>query len=119
MLLLFNEEACRFESLVGGKGSSLALLSSYKDIPFECVVPKGFCLTVSAWKRQINENKDLLLPLKALKEVGKGVLDGQLEEYCREASVLVATAPVDSLIQDCIIEALNVSILRSYLFQLE
>jgi len=107
IVLLFNEEACRFERLVGGKGSSLALLSSYKEMPAECGVPQGFCITVNAWKRQINDNKDLLLPLKALRDVGKGVIDGGLEEYCREASILIASAPVDHHVQDCIREALQ------------
>ena len=79
-------------------------------MPAECGVPRGFCITVNAWKRQINDNKDLLLPLKALRDVGKGIIDGGLEEYCREASILIASAPVDHHVQDCIREALQVNI---------
>ena len=113
IVLLFGEEACRYESLVGGKGSSLALLSTAAEGgPVDFTVPQGFCLTVNAWNRQMNENKDLLMQLKELRDVGKGVIDGRLEECCQEASDLLAVTPVDSFVQDCIREALQVNIFQ-------
>ena len=110
LVLLFSEEACQYESLVGGKGSSLALMSSAsKRMSVDCTVPSGFCLTVNAWKRQIDENKDLLLKLNELQEVAKGLVQGSLEETCKETSAALASAPVDSFVRDCIREALQVN----------
>lgn len=109
VVLLFNEEACRYEHLVGGKGCSLALLSaSSKSMPIECTVPQGFCITVNAWKRQIDGNEDVQLKLDHLDQAGRGVIQGQLEEYCEEASNLLAATPVDSFIQDSVRDALHV-----------
>ena len=111
LVVLFNEEACRYESLVGGKGASLALLSSnLKSMPIECNVPQGFCVTVHAWKKQIDGNKDVQLKLDELDQVGRGVLQGPLGEHCQEASDLLAAAPVDPFIQDSIRQALHVNI---------
>jgi len=108
LVVLFNEEACRYESLVGGKGASLALLSTnLKSMPIECNVPQGFCVTVHAWKKQIDGNKDVQLKLDELDQVGRGVLQGPLGEHCQEASDLLAAAPVDPFIQDSIRQALH------------
>lgn len=110
LVLLFNEEACRFDSLVGGKGSSLALLSSnVKDMPVECKVPIGFCVTVNAWNAQIKGNKKLQLAFNKLQDVAKGIVDGQLQDCCTEACKQLSSAPVDSNVQDCIREALQVN----------
>lgn len=113
VVLLFNEEACQFDELVGGKGSSLALMScNSSKMPIDCTVPSGFCLTVNAWKRQVDGNEGVLLKLKELEDVGKGLIQGQLENSCKEASALLASAPVDSYIQDCLREALQVTTFR-------
>lgn len=111
VVLFFNQEACRYQSLVGGKGSSLALLSAnWKSLPIDCTVPRGFCLTVNAWQRQINSNKDVLFKLEELNNVGRGRVEGRLEERCEEASNLLAVTSVDSFIQDSVREALHVNI---------
>ena len=107
-VLMFHEEACRFESLVGGKGSSLALLSNHGSADVKFTVPAGFCLTVSAWNRQIAANEDIQNALKQVEKVAKGVVEGKMEESCERVSKLIASAPVDSMIQDCIREALQV-----------
>ena len=112
LVLFFGEEACRYESLVGGKGSSLALLSaSCGRMPADCTVPQGFCLSVNAWKRQIDHSKDVLSQLQELKEAATNpnAIKGQLEESCRKASQALAAAPVDSFIRDCVREALHVN----------
>lgn len=109
LVLLFDEEACRFDSLVGGKGSSLALLSSdLKKVPVECKVPAGFCVTVNAWKAQLKNNEEVGAVFKHLEDVATGVVEGKLEESCAQAEKLVSSVPVDALLQDCIREALQV-----------
>ncbi|XP_045028647.1 putative phosphoenolpyruvate synthase [Daphnia magna] len=108
LVLLFEEEACRFDSLVGGKGSSLALLSSdLKKFPVECKVPAGFCVTVNAWKAQLKNNEEVGAVFKHLEDVATGVVEGKLEESCAQAEKLVSSVPVDALLQDCIREALQ------------
>ncbi|KAI9559139.1 hypothetical protein GHT06_015928 [Daphnia sinensis] len=108
LVLLFNEEACRFDGLVGGKGSSLALLSSdIKKVPVECKVPAGFCVTVNAWKAQLKNNEQVAAVFKQLEDVATGVVEGKLEDCCAQAEKLVSSVPVDSLLQDCIREALQ------------
>jgi hypothetical protein len=110
LVLLFNEEACRFESLVGGKGSSLALLSSNsRKAPVVCQVPAGFCVTVNAWKAQTQNNRDIEEVFLQLEDVATGVVKGKLEDFCIKAENLVASLPVNTFVQDCIKEALQVN----------
>ena len=110
LVLLFNEEACRFESLVGGKGSSLALLSSNsRKAPVVCQVPAGFCVTVNAWKAQTQNNRDIEEVFLQLEDVATGVVKGKLEEFCIKAENLVASLSVNTFVQDCIKEALQVN----------
>ena len=116
LVLLFNEESCQFDGLVGSKGSSLALLTSHLDqMPVDCSVPPGFCLTVNAWKRQIGGNEELHLLLKKLKDIASGIIEGQLESCCQQASRLLASASVDPFVQDCVKEALHV--IRHFYYQ--
>jgi phosphoenolpyruvate synthase/pyruvate phosphate dikinase len=111
LVLLFNEEACRFESLVGGKGSSLALLSSNsRKAPVGCQIPAGFCVTVNAWKCQTKSSEDIGAVFKQLEDVATKVVEGNLEECCTKAEKLVASLPVDAFVQDCVKEALQVNL---------
>lgn len=116
-ILLFSDEACSFERLVGGKGSSLGLL--YRAVhspPVPCRVPAGFCVTVSAWKTQTHANKDLQNIFEQYLQIAKRqVEDNQLQEWCIKASEILKTTPVVPLIQDCIREALMVFLEIAYL----
>ena len=109
LVLMFDEEACRFDSLVGGKGSSLALLSTnVKSFPVVCNVPPGFCVTVNAWKSQTKNNQEIVAVFKQLEDVATGVVEGKLEDICTKAAKLLSSAAVDPFIQDCIREAMQV-----------
>ncbi|KAG1682232.1 putative phosphoenolpyruvate synthase [Nymphon striatum] len=55
-ILEFSEEYCQSSKLVGGKGSSLAML---KQIKSDFLVPDGFCITVSANNKHVLENEQL------------------------------------------------------------
>jgi hypothetical protein len=46
---------------------------------------------------------------KKLEDVATGVVEGKLEECCIKAEELVASLPVDTFVQDCIREALQVN----------
>lgn len=51
----FSDSICRNPDVTGGKGSSLAVLTSLKDSQFE--VPVGFCITTNAFNKHLMENK--------------------------------------------------------------
>ena len=109
LVLMFDEEACRFDSLVGGKGSSLALLSTnVKSFPVACNVPSGFCVTVNAWKSQTKNNQEIVAVFKQMEDVATGVVEGKLEDVCTKAAKLMSSVAVDPFIQDCIREAMQV-----------
>lgn len=87
---------------MGGKGSSLALLSTtVGSSPVPCSVPAGFCLTVGAWKAQTRGNEELQDLFKQVQSLEN------LEDACSRASKLLGETPVIPFIQDCIKEALN------------
>ena len=56
-VVYFNDGKCQNENIVGGKGFSLAMLTSVIDTDF--VVPKGFCVTVFALELQLHRHKEL------------------------------------------------------------
>lgn len=107
LVLLFNEEACRFDELVGGKGASLAVLSS-NDLPIECTVPLGFCVTANAWRTQTSHDEALMNLFKKLEDVAKGTAEGDLKESCDEASNYLLKVPINPFVKDCVKEALQV-----------
>lgn len=109
LVLTFGEEACRFESLVGGKGASLALLSSnIQSAPVSSTVPAGFCVTLGAWNLQTSKREELQAKFKSLEQVANGVVEGKLEDLCSRASQLIAESPVDIAIQRAIRDSLKV-----------
>lgn len=109
LVLLFNEEACRFDGLVGGKGASLAVLSSnVQSSPVNCSVPLGFCVTANAWKTQTASDEKLQSLFKRLEDAAKEPVDGNLKESCDEAVKYLSSVPINSFVKDCVREALQV-----------
>ncbi len=73
--------------IAGGKGASLALLSSINASNFdekieEFVVPQGFVVSVSAFNLQVARNSNLKKLITNVRDVAYGNLDGQLQDYC-------------------------------------
>lgn len=110
LVLMFNEEACKFESLVGGKGSSLAVLSTLmtenQAITFS--VPQGFCVAVKAWNVQTRDNGAIQSALEQVEKAATDTAKSHLEEACQRATSLIRSKPVDAIIQDCIRASLEV-----------
>ncbi|XP_060534169.1 prodigiosin synthesizing transferase PigC-like isoform X2 [Cylas formicarius] len=77
-----KSEEARILELTGGKGNSLALLSSLESDEFS--VPDGFVVTVNAFRRQLEVTPKLQTLLTALDEVFCGRKDGVPEEACQE-----------------------------------
>lgn len=84
---MFGEDEARSVLIAGGKGASLALLSSIqisnvdeKDVEF--VVPRGFVVSVSAFDLQVGRNSNLRGLIKSVKDVAYGIEDGKLQDIC-------------------------------------
>lgn len=106
-VLHFGDEKCRNENIVGGKGFSLATLTSIEDTDvrsdsnftsvysdplaylnsrpcLQFIVPGGFCVTVFAFELQLHTHKALQKMINDIEDVSVGKKDGDLQEYCEE-----------------------------------
>lgn len=84
---MFGEDEARSVLIAGGKGASLALLSSVQisnvDEKYaEFVVPQGFVVSVSAFDLQVGRNANLQSLIKSVKDVAYGIEDGKLQDIC-------------------------------------
>lgn len=87
LTVMFSEDEAKSLLVSGGKGASLALLSSIqianfdeKDVAF--VVPQGFIVSVSAFDLQVGRNPNLSKLIKSIKDVAYGITDGKLQDVC-------------------------------------
>lgn len=83
----FSEKEARSVLVAGGKGASLALLSSIRQTDFdgtavEFKVPQGFIVSVSAFDLQVGRNPNLDKQIKSVKDVAYGIVDGKLQDIC-------------------------------------
>lgn len=82
----FSEKEARSDLIAGGKGASLALLTSInseaneKDEQF--VVPQGFVVSVSSFDLQVGRNSNLEKLIKSVKDVAYGIVEGELRDAC-------------------------------------
>lgn len=84
---MFGEKEARSVSIAGGKGASLALLSSIKESHFDEIsvnflVPQGFIVSVSAFDLQVGRNSILDKLIKGVRGVAYGTVDGKLQDVC-------------------------------------
>ncbi|KAJ6633279.1 putative phosphoenolpyruvate synthase, partial [Pseudolycoriella hygida] len=102
MTLMFDEKEARSVLIAGGKGASLALLSSIKDTNEkgnDFVVPKGFIVSVSAYNLQVGRNSSLGKLVRSIRDVAYGNTDGNLQDACdRTIAEFQAIALEDEII---------------------
>ncbi|XP_064640446.1 rifampicin phosphotransferase-like [Lineus longissimus] len=79
LVVAFKDKACQSSELVGGKGSSLAMLTSLGD---EVKVPTGFCVTLTAFKMQLERNPQLQTAVTKLEHIACGKVIGNLKQEC-------------------------------------
>ncbi|KAG1714563.1 putative phosphoenolpyruvate synthase [Nymphon striatum] len=84
-ILEFSEKSCKSSKLVGGKGSSLAMLRQIKS---DFKVPEGFCITVAANHRHIEEKENLKKAIKRISDVCCGKIESKTEEECKSLGKL-------------------------------
>ena len=73
LAVTFDETECQRQSLVGGKGSQLAIVRSF-DI---CDVPNGFCLTTNAYMQHLESNPKLKA---VVEQISNCIKFGKLEQ---------------------------------------
>ncbi|KAG1649799.1 hypothetical protein GQR58_028618 [Nymphon striatum] len=80
-VLLFTDSACTNSALTGGKGSSLAILSSISEELF--VVPQGFCITISAYDDHLQNNPNIVSVIKDVTDVCRGQIEGDIQQLSK------------------------------------
>ncbi|XP_022901029.2 rifampicin phosphotransferase-like [Onthophagus taurus] len=83
---------CLDGALTGGKGNSLALLSTI--ISNEFTVPPGFVVTTTCFRKFLAENLNLTESIKTLEEVCCGVIEGNPEDVCKNTVELFKDARI-------------------------
>ncbi|CAL7941056.1 unnamed protein product [Xylocopa violacea] len=101
----FDDRKCQNENIVGGKGFSLAMLTSIKDADF--AVPKGFCVTVFALELQLHTYKELQNAINDIENVCVGKKEGDLQKYCDEAMRIIESTPIVNVVKDAILLAIE------------
>ncbi|XP_078047506.1 rifampicin phosphotransferase-like isoform X2 [Augochlora pura] len=104
-VVFFDNVKCQNENITGGKGFSLATLTSIKNADF--IVPKGFCITVFGLELQLHANKELQKVIDDIEHVNVGKKAGDLQKYCDTAVRVIKSIPVVDEVWESIIEALN------------
>lgn len=101
----FTDKQCQNESLVGGKGYSLAFLTSIVTDDF--TIPQGFCVTKFALEWQLQHHKQIQEMITDIEDISRGKKDGNLQNYCEKVSYIIQNTPVDKQIEKAILEALE------------
>ncbi|XP_046747290.1 uncharacterized phosphotransferase YvkC-like isoform X2 [Diprion similis] len=96
----FKDRICQSETVVGGKGSSIALLTSIPHKEF--IVPSGFCITTAALNLHIEKNEALANAVTYVKNVSAGILKADLKVACEKAVELFEQTPILEPIQAAI-----------------
>ncbi|KDR08398.1 Putative phosphoenolpyruvate synthase [Zootermopsis nevadensis] len=91
----FKDRECGISTLVGGKGSALALLTSLEENRLSAVIPPGFCVTVVALEIQMQEISQLQDALTALQHVSSTSTElDVIQEQCNKTVTLFESTAV-------------------------
>ncbi|XP_017878509.1 uncharacterized protein LOC108624053 isoform X2 [Ceratina calcarata] len=101
----FDDGKCQNESIVGGKGLSLAMLTSIKNADF--TVPEGFCVTTFALELQLRAHEKLKRIIDDIESVSVGKKDGDFEKHCEDAMRVVESTPIVEEVKNAIIQAIE------------
>ncbi|EFN79325.1 Probable phosphoenolpyruvate synthase [Harpegnathos saltator] len=108
-VLHFADKQCQNESVVGGKGCSLAILTSIKTDDF--VIPRGFCVTNFALERQLEHDKQLRDMITDIVDVGctigRNKKEEDLKNCCEKTVSVVQNTPVEEHVKQAILDALK------------
>ncbi|CAG2058331.1 unnamed protein product [Timema podura] len=100
----FTDRECQSSDIVGGKGSSLALLSTLQH---QVLVPPGLCLTVAAFQTQLEECSQLQKEITTLEKIVQGKLSGDLKQQCEKTVSLFGLTPVCGSVEAALVTLLG------------
>ncbi|KAL0121697.1 hypothetical protein PUN28_006885 [Cardiocondyla obscurior] len=104
-ILHFADKQCQNEDIVGGKGYSLAILTSILTDNF--AVPQGFCVTSLALERQLQHFEQLQSLITDIIDISCGKKKDNLENCCQKAVSIIRSTPVKEEIADAILHSLK------------
>ncbi|XP_012227531.1 rifampicin phosphotransferase-like [Linepithema humile] len=104
-ILHFTDKQCQNENVVGGKGYSLAVLTSIVTDDF--AVPEGFCITSLALERQLQHHQQLQDSIADIVDISCGRKKEDLRSYCEKAVSIIQSTPVEEEIVKVILEGLE------------
>ncbi|GAB6030504.1 hypothetical protein CHUAL_007366 [Chamberlinius hualienensis] len=102
----FSEENCKSSQIVGGKGSSLALMSSLDSQLKNFSIPDGFCLTKTAFDLHLKNNSHLNNSIAQLKYTA-GHNHGSLEDECKNMYAAVIATVLSEILKTTIVTKLE------------
>ncbi|XP_058808365.1 uncharacterized protein LOC131673972 [Phymastichus coffea] len=102
--LLFEDQRCRNECLVGGKGASLAELTAIETTKF--IVPKGFCITTNALDAHIKCHANLTETIDEFVKVCCEEKAGDTKERTQKVIAVLQSTPM--------LHAVQAEILRTF-----
>lgn len=105
-ILHFADKQCQNECIVGGKGYSLAILTSITRTD-DFTVPQGFCVTSFALERQLKHHKQLQNLIADIIDISCCKKKGDLESYCQKAVSIIQSTPVEEEIAKTILQGLK------------
>ncbi|XP_033762375.1 uncharacterized phosphotransferase YvkC-like [Pecten maximus] len=106
LTLTFDEEACGSSKLVGGKGAQLGQLSSIQN-KVNAVVPRGFCVTLASFVKQVESNGDIMKSVNNIVRAIRDVDEDQLKLACSDTVELFASISIVSEIQEAILNKMK------------
>ncbi|XP_011867776.1 PREDICTED: uncharacterized protein LOC105561966 [Vollenhovia emeryi] len=104
-ILHFADKQCQNEGVVGGKGYSLATLTSI--VTDEFAVPRGFCVTSLALERQLQHHEHLQNLITDVIDISRCKEKEGLESCCQRAVSIIQSTPVEEEIAKAILQSLK------------
>ncbi|CAH1955179.1 unnamed protein product [Acanthoscelides obtectus] len=93
-------------SMTGGKGNSLALLTSLNSQMFS--VPEGFIVTVNSYKKQLAKYPELRKAISSIDDICCGKSEGVLENVCKRSVELFKSSKLAEEIEEAIKNQLKI-----------
>ncbi|XP_071158231.1 rifampicin phosphotransferase-like [Mytilus edulis] len=106
LTLTFQEKGCCSSKLVGGKGAQLGLLTSIQN-KVNVVVPKGFCVTLAAFNKQLQINQDISKSVDKIIAILRDGCHDNLKSACSDTVEMIATTAMCSDVTSAITQMLN------------
>ncbi|XP_071084332.1 rifampicin phosphotransferase-like [Haliotis cracherodii] len=113
LILAFTHPACACSNLVGGKGSQLALLSQVQA-ELNVTVPSGVCVTLEAFKTQLQLNDCLDVSITKIRGSILHYNHDNLSGACSDTVELFATTPICKSVRAAILDSLQSLFTESY-----